>query len=627
MDNELIVVKQDDSVLLDVQPLTEREKEFVDSVYALFDAFRDGNQKYRDEITEARKVYKLEDDQLDIGITDPMRRSPQLNTLNSDVDNMIADYMDNLPEAIVQPETAELAPMADDLTDVIGWTLHRANFKHAWRLAVSDATITGTGVLHAYWDDEMSLGDKRGGIGIQAWRPEYFMPDPLYDSLQDGRAVFKVCMHPLSYFEQHYPDKAKYIDPDAHVKLPSEELSRRDDQRYDDPLVALLECWFKRYDAKKKKYAVHMVQVAGGALLYDSRDDNPGGVYDHGQYPFVMLRFRDRENTCYGTGMMYEFADTQRMINRFTRYMDENARASARIRYIVNRNADLDMEAATDMNRDVILANVTDERAINQIQARPLNSQVMQTVQWLQDTEKQDSGQNQFSRGEGGLGVTAASAISMLQEAGGKITRLHTASYMDSFREMIEQIIALTAEFVDEERIVMITGDEHNEIGREVRLDGRSLKDSVLKRPALTVRVETQRSNPQQISSYNQLVLQMAEISAQAGSPIPAGTLMRAMRVPGKEEIVKLLDAADMQRQQMEQMQQQIQQLAAQNQQLMEQGAQMAQEMDAQKQMLGQTAQMLRGGGQQPPMQASQPPQAVPNYGPLEQELGGEEGA
>ena len=39
---------------------------------------------------------------------------------------------------------------------------------------------------------------------------------------------------------------------------------------------------------------------------------------------------------------------------------------------------------------------------------------------------KQDCGQNQFTRGEGGLNVTAGTAIHYLQEAGGKITRWHS---------------------------------------------------------------------------------------------------------------------------------------------------------------------------------------------------------
>ncbi|MEF9975006.1 MAG: hypothetical protein RR893_13890, partial [Clostridia bacterium] len=336
-----------------------------------------------------------------------------------------------------------------------------------------------------------------------------------------------------------------------------------------------------------------------------------GGVYAHGKYPFVTLRFREREDSAYGTGMVYEFADTQRIINRCARYMDENGRASSKMRLIVNRNAGLDMAAATDMNRDVIEADRADDSVFSWSQARPLNSQVMNMTQWLQDTQKQDSGQNQFSRGEGGLGVTAASAISMLQEAGGKITRMHTSAYMDAFREAVEQIVALTAEFLSDERTLMITGREDGSPMREISMSGARIRGSGASRPSITVRVNVQRTNPQQVTAYNQLVMQMAEISAQANSPIPAGMLMRALRVSGKDEVVKLLDAADAQHKQLAQLMQAVETLQAENEQLKEATEQAGQELSAQKALIDQTAMHMRVAPQ-----SSQPaPQPAPIQG------------
>ena len=84
----------------------------------------------------------------------------------------------------------------------------------------------------------------------------------------------------------------------------------------------------------------------------------------------------------------------------------------------------------------------------------------MNFMAYLVDTMKQDSGQNQFSRGEAGLGVTAASAIQALQEAGGKITRLHTAGYMESFRQAVEQMIYVLSDRITEERVIMVAGQD-----------------------------------------------------------------------------------------------------------------------------------------------------------------------
>ncbi|MEG1516536.1 MAG: hypothetical protein RSD95_16735, partial [Clostridia bacterium] len=170
MSRDTIIPSARDAAIRGEQPLSEAKRAFVDSIYALFEQFRDGNHPFCEDIRLAREVRKLRDSQLDIGVTNPLRKSPQLNTLNSTVDNMVADYMDNLPEAVMQPETPEMGEVADDLTDVVGWALHHAGFKPEWRRAVEDATVTGTGIMHVFWDDEATFGSAQGGIGLTAWR-------------------------------------------------------------------------------------------------------------------------------------------------------------------------------------------------------------------------------------------------------------------------------------------------------------------------------------------------------------------------------------------------------------------------------------------------------------------------
>lgn len=587
------------------QPLSEDEKAFVESAYELYEQFRQGNRVFHDEIRDARKIRALKDDKLDIGNTDPRRASPQLNTLNSTIDNMIADQIDNTPEAIMEPETPELAPIADDMTDVVGWALDHAGFKKEWRRGIDDSITVGTSVIQVFYDEEQEYGGERGGIVLETWRTEDWFPDPAYSNFQDGRAVFKVSIQPLSFFYQHYPDDAKYIEPDAYVNADSLDVAQKEGARYSDPLVALLEVWFRRYDPDEKRYEIHMATLAGHTLLYDSRKDHPNGVYDHGMYPFITQRFRERDNTAFGTGMVYEFAPTQRIINRYIRYIDENARASSKPKLMVSKNAGVDMDSATDFEKDVVEADMIGPTVMDWFQAAPLNGQIMSTAQWLQDTQKQDSGQNQFSRGEGGLGVTAASAISMLQEAGGKITRLHNALFMESFKELVEQVIALIAQYFTESRTIMITGRDDNSPQRPATLNSALFTglESTYGRPAATVRVQVQRSNPQQISAFNQLVLEMSQISAQSNSPIPASVIMRSLRVTGKKDIVKMLEENDAQQQMMAQLQQQAEQLALENEQLNAMLQQAGQEMQAKDQMLSAASQQLQSAT--PPRQTA----------------------
>ena len=583
--------------------MSSADQEFTRSIYELFAQFRDKSREPLDEIRLARLMRTLQDPNLDpIALPVP---TPQLNTLNSTIDNMVADYMDNIPEAVMLPETPDNAPVASQMTDVLSWILYHAGFKKEWRKAVEDATTTGTGILQAFYDDEMDVAGKRGGVNVQSWSPESWLPDPYYENFQDGRAVFKVAVHPLSYFEQHYPEKAKYIAPDAETTLDYLQLGDLSSQHmHDDQLVCLLECWYRRYDAKKKRYAVHMAKVAGQVLLYDSRNDSPDGVFEHGMYPFVALRFRERKGTAYGTGMCYEFADTQRIINRYMRYIDENARASSKPKLLVTKGS-VNVSDVADYEKQIIeVEGRVDKEGLNWFQASMMNSLIPTTMDRLQDMMKQDSGQNQFSRGEGGLGVTAASAIAQLQEAGGKLTRMHTSAYMDSFRDLCEQIVSLVGEFFTEPMLLMIHAPEGGNQPKQVQFDPAQVFQSKepYTKPAMYVRVEVQKSNPNQIQAKNNLLMQIAQI-AQATSPIPPVALVRAMSISGKEDIVKLLEETDRNAQIM-------QQLAIENEQLKAALQQTTQDALAKTQLIAAIGGQMRAGAEQ--AQASMPGQPAP---------------
>ncbi|WP_102410373.1 hypothetical protein [Beduinella massiliensis] len=377
------------------------------------------------------------------------RETPRLNTLNATVDNVVADQMDNLPEAKMMPERPELQESADILTDVVRYALYQSAFDEQYAQLMEDCAVTGSGVLQIFWDEE--LDDGRGMARCERWDMESFYPDPMFSDIQEGRAVFKTAFYPREWYEQHYPEKARYIGGDTYWE------PRAGYTPEGGAPILLIEYWWRTYDKRAKRYSVHMAQIAGGALLYRSHES----VYSHGRYPVVLVRYRRQQESAFGIGLMDDYADQWRATCRYAGYIDENARASSRQRFIYREDSGLDGKALADWSRDFIGARgAIDEGALRSFQAAPLNPQIMNFMAYLVDTMKQDSGQNQFSRGEAGLGVTAASAIQALQEAGGKITRLHTAGYMESFRQAVEQMIYVLSDRITEERVIMVAGQD-----------------------------------------------------------------------------------------------------------------------------------------------------------------------
>src|SRR5699024_2507910 len=93
-----------------------------------------------------------------------------------------------------------------------------------------------------------------------------------------------------------------------------------------EPPVLLIEYWFRTRDPRTGRCEIHMAQIAGGALLYCSR----ASVFAHGCYPFILSRYRRREDSPFGYGLVEDCVDQWRATCRYAGYIDENARASSR---------------------------------------------------------------------------------------------------------------------------------------------------------------------------------------------------------------------------------------------------------------------------------------------------------
>lgn len=545
----------------DAQPISEKEKALRKRAYELFDHFYDQLRPEHEAMYDARKMRQLRQDE-------KSRTAPASNTLNSCIDNAIADQVDNMPEARMAPEREETAQSAEELTDVNSYVLYHAGWPGKYQKIMEDAVVTGTGIAQVFWDDDLEDGE--GMVSVNAWHPEDFYPDPRYENLQDGRACFKATRTTVAWVEEHFPDAKGYVASDKYAS----DYEVQPETPDGDVETTLLEFWYKRYDAKKKRTRVHMALLAGRALLFSSEtgygaereDEYKEGVYAHGQYPFVMFKYRDVFRKPFGTGMIHDYRETQHAIDRCLKYIDDNARQSARQRHFIRRGSGINASDIADYNKEIIEWDGDDIRTVLQtVQANPLNGQVYQIMQYMVDTMKQDSGQNQFSRGEGGLGVTAASAIQSLIEAGGKLTRWHAEQFKDAFREMVEQILWVLSEYMTEGRKLRIVGgwdNTENMLDRYIELSAPKAEGDKLRKPAYSVRVQVQKNNPLQNQAHNEFVQQVAQVCAQFGQPLAPEVVVRLMRdVPNKTAILKAIQENGTMHTQMQQMQAQIEQM------------------------------------------------------------------
>ncbi|MDR0929785.1 MAG: hypothetical protein LBM74_08790 [Oscillospiraceae bacterium] len=517
------------------QPLNDREKALVREAYERLEVFRDGCREMHDRAREARRIALADDPRQDLPGTPAERRTLQLQTLRSTLNNCVADQMDNMPEATLTPEREALAQTAEDLTDIVRFVLERNHYEALHRRRVEDCFITGTAVTQVTWDEEMDGG--KGNVALLRWPIEAFLWDPVAEDIQDARALMKVSWHPLSWYKAHYPEAAPYVADEAYaheeVGVPDAWQQR---QAADEGRAMMLEYWYRLYDADARRYRVHVALMAGGALLEMSEKDSPEGVFAHGLYPFVVDVYTPIEGLPVGNGMMQEFAPMMRYINRYAHYIDENLRMAAKTRLLVRRDAQIDHMALTDWQQNIIEGGNIDEDAVRWMTSQPLGGLATGQMLQMQNDVKQDSGQNQFSRGEPIGGVTAASAIASLQEAGGKITRLHTEALNQGFKQLVEQVAWLVSEFYGQGRAERVTGRDGS--AREIIWAGRG---GAFPPPPCNVRVEVQRRNPVRVQARNELYFQAFELAARMGTPMPVSALFELLDADGKERALAVI--------------------------------------------------------------------------------------
>ena len=89
--------------------MDERERALVEEAYGRLQIWRDGCAEIHERAKESRKILLLQDPKQDAFTRSKRqdKKTIQLQTLKSTFNNCVADQMDNMPEALMLPETKE----------------------------------------------------------------------------------------------------------------------------------------------------------------------------------------------------------------------------------------------------------------------------------------------------------------------------------------------------------------------------------------------------------------------------------------------------------------------------------------------------------------------------------------
>lgn len=417
--------------------------------------------------------------------------------------NKHADAMDNYPSPVLLPREAGDQAEAKSLSAILPVILEQDDFEQTYSDVADDKLKSGTGIYGVFWDRDKAEG--QGDISVCCIDPISLFWEPGVCDIQKSRNVFHVELMDRDLLQEAYP----FLKDSSGDRG---ELSR---YIYDDTVdtshKAMVVDWYYKLRRADGGTVLHYCKFTGDQLLYASENDpllRRRGWYDHGQYPFVFdTLYRVKGSVC-GFGFIDVGRSAQEYIDRGNQAVLENLLVSATPRHFIRNDGSINEEEYLDLRKPLIhVDSGLGQDSILPVQVSPLPAVCLQVLNGKVDELKEVTGNRDISTGGTANGVTAASAIAAMQEAGSKLSRdLNKAGYR-AYRRVVLLIIELIRQFYSLPRRFRITG---NRGGVEfIRYSNGALRGGERgQSPVFDVQVVAQKASPYSKLSQNELALQ-----------------------------------------------------------------------------------------------------------------------
>lgn len=388
------------------------------------------------------------------------RPEPASAWLFNSLVNKHADAMDNYPEPNVLPREPGDKKDAETLSDIIPVILERNHFEDTYSNAWWYKLKHGTVPYGVFWNSTLENG--LGDIDIKELDLLNVFWEPGITDIQCSRNLFIVSLVDKDLLEQENPDMkgkldAAIIDVKKYIY----------DDQVDTSNKAVVVDWYYKKAKPANKYGIsagtilHYCKFVGDHILFASENDPQyaDGWYDHGQYPVVFDVLFPEAGTPYGFGYLAVMKDPQLYIDKLSQIVLENAAMVGRPRYWAKEDMGVNEEEFLDWNKPVVhVRGSIDDEKLRPIEVQAVPTSVLNVLQMKIDELKETSSNRDFSQGGTTSGITAAAAISALQEAGNKTSRDMIAASYRAYTKINHLVIELIRQFYSESRSFRITG-------------------------------------------------------------------------------------------------------------------------------------------------------------------------
>ncbi len=475
--------------------------EFISKALSAFDDYKGQKAALEDRVRENNIWYKSQYWKV---LTPQNETEPATAFIFNAIENKYAEAVDNYPDPVLTERCAEDEKTAKLLSKILPLQLDMSNFKSCYKKNWRKKLKNGTAVYGVFYNED------RENVEICAIDILNIYCDMTISDVQESPFLFITSVVPNEQLKEDYPRFSSIFEGDAQVKSYSGTHTVSD-------RTEVVDCYYKKRENGKN--ILHLMKLVGGCVIDSSEDhaDLQNGIYEHGLYPVVFDVLYPEEDSPFGFGVIDVIKNPQIYIDKLDGIISKNALIAGKIRYMIKDNGGINEEEVCDYSQDVIhVAGSVDDTNIRQFQANGLDDFIINHRQNKIGELKEIIGNRDFQQGATSDNVTAAAAISALQQSGQKLSRAIIDDSYDAFKNIVYMLIELMREFYSEKRVYRITDESGNKTYESFNSGmlyhkvydnlGFDITDGA-KRAEFDVAVTPKRQNPITKEANNQTIM------------------------------------------------------------------------------------------------------------------------
>ena len=437
---------------------------------------------------------------------------PTSGWLFNAIANKHAEAMDNYPSPNVLPREEGDREKAQALGSILPVILQQEDFEDTYDRVMDDKLKSGTGIYGIFWDPEKLEG--LGDISIRRIDILNLYWEGGITDIQQSRNVFYLRLWDNDLLLERYPQL------EGKLSGAAEQGNR---YVYDDRVdtadkSAVIDWYYKKRQGGKT--VLHYCKFVGDTVLFateNEEDYRDRGWYDHGLYPFVLdPMFRTAGSPC-GFGYIDVAKSAQEYVDRGNQAILQNLLANARPRHFIRADGAVNEEEYADMSRDFVHVDGNlGEDSIKPISGKSLSDIYVTVIANKIDELKEVTGTRDVTTGGTVHGVTAASAIAAMQEAGSKLSRDSNMASYRAFRKVCLMAVELIRQFYDLPRAFRILGPQggvefitFSNAGLKPQDQGIELGVELgMRTPLFDIEISAEKQSPYSRLSQNEMAMQ-----------------------------------------------------------------------------------------------------------------------